>query len=65
MSRPGYPSNTVRIRVLYSTVLSYTLPAVTLGGAALFLIFGVIYLFEALAGSAEDLPISIASDLAI
>jgi len=34
---------------------------VTLGGAALFLIFGVIYLFEALT-SAEDLPIMLASD---
>ncbi|KAF8547695.1 UPF0016-domain-containing protein [Imleria badia] len=37
---------------------------VTFGGAALFLIFGVIYLFDALAGSAEELPIPIASDQA-
>ena len=38
------------------------LTAVTFGGATLFLIFGVIYLFEAFAGSAEELSIPIASD---
>ncbi|KAH0826057.1 hypothetical protein J3R83DRAFT_2819 [Lanmaoa asiatica] len=35
---------------------------VTLGGAMLFLIFGVIYLYESFAGSAEELPIPITSD---
>ncbi|KIJ63945.1 hypothetical protein HYDPIDRAFT_91407 [Hydnomerulius pinastri MD-312] len=35
---------------------------VTLGGATLFLIFGVIYLYDSLAMSAEELPISITSD---
>lgn len=37
-------------------------PTVTLGGATLFLIFGVIYLFESLTGSAEDFPIPTTSD---
>ncbi|KAG8221638.1 hypothetical protein J3R82DRAFT_1917 [Butyriboletus roseoflavus] len=37
---------------------------VTFGGATLFLIFGVIYLVESLAGSAEDLSVPIASDQA-
>ncbi|KAF9237256.1 hypothetical protein BU15DRAFT_48985 [Melanogaster broomeanus] len=35
---------------------------VTLGGATLFLIFGVIYLYASFAISAEELPIPIASD---
>ncbi|KAI6044639.1 hypothetical protein EDC04DRAFT_2641383 [Pisolithus marmoratus] len=35
---------------------------VTLGGAVLFLIFGVIYLYESLAASADELPIPVASD---
>ncbi|KAI6157372.1 hypothetical protein BKA82DRAFT_143542 [Pisolithus tinctorius] len=35
---------------------------VTLGGAVLFLIFGVIYLYESFAASADELPIPVASD---
>lgn len=35
---------------------------VTLGGAILFLIFGVIYLYESFAASADELPIPVASD---
>ncbi|KAH7881873.1 hypothetical protein F5I97DRAFT_1914781 [Phlebopus sp. FC_14] len=35
---------------------------ITLGGATLFLIFGVIYLYESLAKSAGELPISMNSD---
>ncbi|KAI6121309.1 hypothetical protein F5141DRAFT_510384 [Pisolithus sp. B1] len=35
---------------------------VTLGGAILFLIFGVVYLYESFAASADELPIPVASD---
>ncbi|KAL4074350.1 hypothetical protein V8B97DRAFT_1930526 [Scleroderma yunnanense] len=35
---------------------------VTLGGAALFLIFGVIYLYESVIASTEELPIPIVAD---
>jgi len=36
--------------------------SVTLGGATLFLIFGVIYLYESVVASTEEFPIPIASD---
>lgn len=39
---------------------SHTL--VTLGGATLFLIFGVIYLYESILPSTEEFPIPITSD---
>ncbi|KAG6331205.1 hypothetical protein ID866_7888 [Astraeus odoratus] len=35
---------------------------ITLGGAMLFLMFGVIYLYESLVASTDDLPIPIAAD---
>ncbi|EGN97170.1 hypothetical protein SERLA73DRAFT_56748 [Serpula lacrymans var. lacrymans S7.3] len=35
---------------------------VTLGGASLFLLFGIVYLYESLAMSAEELPISISPE---
>lgn len=36
--------------------------SVTLGGATLFLIFGVIYLYESVVASTEEFPIPITSD---
>lgn len=52
MSPQKYLLNTVRHNVFFLACLRLILPSflpVTLGGAALFLLFGIIYLYEAFA----------------